>query len=436
MNSRKVISLATTMACFFLCAAIASAQQERVIYSFRGQQDGKLPGPYAGLIADSAGNLYGTTSQGGGSKNCGWLNHVPLGCGVIFELSPPSIAGQPWTENILYVFQHDTDGAGPNATLARDGSGNLFGTTSTGGTTDNGTVFELSPPATQGGAWTFTTLYNYLDFDDGFNPNGVILDAAGNLYSETYGFPDTQGNVFELTPPTFQGGEWTYTVLYTFNGAFFGDGSLPRGNMVFDTQGNLYGATNLGGLSCPWEQCGIVFELIKPTSPGGAWTEQILYSFTGGNDGGQPYGGVVFRGMNLFGTTSVAGNPGGGTIFRLSPPQVQGGAWTFRTIFDFNFSLSGDGPTSGVIFDSAGNMYSTASTSATAGADGEVYKVSPPTSPGGAWSFKLLYAFPSCTPSACLTYSGVIFDGSTRNLFGVATDGGKNGVGVVYEVVQ
>jgi uncharacterized repeat protein (TIGR03803 family) len=420
----------------FVFASIALAQQERVLYSFRGQHDGSFPGAYAGLVADSAENLYGTTGQGGGSKNCGSLNHIPIGCGVIFELSPPSGAGQPWTEEILYTFQHDADGSGPNATLAMDGSGNLFGTTSRGGATDNGTVFELSPPTTQGGAWTFSTLYSYVDFDDSYNPNGVILDQAGNLYSEEYGFPSTLGNIFELSPPATQGDPWTYTLLYSFKGIGDGDGAQPRGSMVFDSQGNLYGATFFGGQTCPWEQCGMVFELVKPSSPGGAWTDQVLYSFTGGDDGGQPYGGVVFHGSSLYGTTTVGGNPGGGTIFRLSPPQVQGGSWSFKTIFDFNFNLDGDGPTSGLVFDAAGNIYGTSLESTSFGFNGQVYKVSPPSAPGGSWRFKSLYAFPQCAPSACLTDSGVIFSGSPRNLFGVATNGGKNDLGAVYEVVQ
>jgi len=413
---------------------MAFGQQERVIYNFRGQLDGKIPAPYAGLVADSAGNLYGTTSQGGGSRNCGSSNHVPIGCGVVYELTPPSAPGSPWTEQVLYAFQDGADGSGPAATLAIDASGNLFGTSQRGGANDNGTVFELSPPATQGGAWTFSTIYSYVDFDNGFNPNGVILDQAGNLYSEEYGYPNSNGNVFELSPPATQGNPWTYSLLYSFQGIGAGDGAWPRGSLALDSQGNLYGATNFGGGTCPWGQCGMVFGLIKPSSPGGAWAEQVLYTFTGGNDGGQPYGGVVFRGTSLYGTTSEGGNPGGGTIFRMSP--LQGGSWGFKTIFDFNFSLTGSGPTSGVTLDAVGNMYSTASTSSSFGQNGEVYKISPPTAPGGAWTFKLMYAFPQCGPSACEPFSGVIFSGSQRNLFGVATLGGKNGLGAVYEVVQ
>jgi uncharacterized repeat protein (TIGR03803 family) len=280
---------------------MALAQQERVLYSFRGGRDGRFPAPYAGLVADAGGNLYGTTSQGGGSRNCGTSGGIVIGCGTVYEVSPPAAAGGPWTEQVLYAFQDRADGGGPGATLAIDAAGNLFGTTETEGANGNGTVFELSPPATQGGAWTFSVLYNYVDYDNGFNPNGVVLDQAGNLYSEEYGYPDSNGNIFELSPPASQGDPWTYTLLYSFQGAAVGDGSWPRGSLVFDSQGNLYGATNWGGQTCSWQECGIVFELVKPSSPGGAWTEQVLYSFTGGNDGAQPYSGVVFRGANLYG---------------------------------------------------------------------------------------------------------------------------------------
>jgi uncharacterized repeat protein (TIGR03803 family) len=415
----------------FCTLASAGQQQESAIYSFRGGMDGSVPGTYAGLVADSSGTLYGTTYEGGGSASCGSAHGHPIGCGTVFQLVPSSAGGGPWTEQVLYAFQGKTDGSQPISPLAIDGSGNLYGTTMTGGAQNDGTVFELSPPAVSGGAWTFTVLYNYPTGEDGAgpNPNGVILDAAGNLYSEDFGVPNTYGSVFELSPTP--SGPWTYTLLYAFTGQ--GDGAWPRGNMVFDTRGNLYGATMFGGQSCPATECGTVFKLNKPATPGGAWTEAILYTFTGGDDGGQPYGGVVFYKDSLYGTTELYGSGGGGTAFQLSPPQSSGGAWALSTIFSFDPSTSGSSPLSPVIFDDKGNLYGVSGGLSFTGS--QVYEISPPAVSGGAWTFQNLYTFSSCA-YGCNASAHLTFDLTRRNLFGMAQSGGRYSRGVVFEVVR
>jgi hypothetical protein len=418
----------TICSLFFTLASFG--QTEHVLHSFRAGVDGSIPS--GSLVADASGNLYGATTEGGGSIACGWSNHVPIGCGTIFELVPPQKAGGAWTESVIYAFQAGTAGGGPSAPLVIDHTGNLYGSTPTGGAQDYGEVFELSPPAVQGGAWTFTTLYSYSEWDDGFNPNGVFLDSAGNLYGEVYGYPNTEGNIFELSPPSTQGNPWTYTLVYTFNG--IGDGGWPRGSLVFDPQGNLYGATNFGGESCPWNQCGTVFKLTKPSTAGGAWTEQTLHTFTGGDDGGQPYGGVVFHNGKLYGTTTIGGADLGGTAFELS--QSEGGDWTFNTIFTFNVDENASGPYSGALFDAEGNFYGTAENTVGQGDTSQIYKLSPPAAPGGNWTYQNLYTFSSCTDDGCGVYANVIFGSSNRYLFGVASGGGKGAHGAAYEIVQ
>jgi len=202
---------------------------ETVLHSFNHNgKDGTYP--YAGLIVDADGNLYGTTWEGG-----------KYGDGTVFELSPKTGGG--WTETILHSF-NDEDGVLPEASLIFDASGNLYGTTFLGGKYEYGTVFELSPK-TRGG-WTETILHNFGKSSDGVYPEAsLIFDASGNLYSTTVnGGKDGYGTVFELSPKT--GGGWTETILHSFNNGGNG-GYIPFAALILDASGNLYGATSAGG---------------------------------------------------------------------------------------------------------------------------------------------------------------------------------------------
>jgi uncharacterized repeat protein (TIGR03803 family) len=159
-------------------AGTALGSGEKVIYNFKGGSDGAAP--FSGLIADSAGNLYGTTADGGGTYCNG------QGCGTVFELTPPATQGGAWTETVLYSFQGGNAAAGPEASLIFDAAGNLYGTTYGGGASSDGTVFQLTPPATQGGSWTETVLYSFKGGSDGEYPvASLIFDPAGNLYGTT-----------------------------------------------------------------------------------------------------------------------------------------------------------------------------------------------------------------------------------------------------------
>ena len=284
---------------------------EKVIYSFSNNGiDGQ--DPVVGLIRDSAGNLYGTTLNGGAGYS-----------GIVFELSPTASGG--WTESLLHTFYAKGttgDGSGGRNGLIFDSAGNLYGTTNFGGVQDRGTVYELSPSS--GGTWTETVLYSFGTYaTDGDLPtSGVILDSAGNLYGVTaYGGRGQGGTVYELTPS--ETGSWSEKVLYAFDYLNKSDGTGPTGNLIFDSAGNLYGVTLTGGSTTCLYGCGIVFEL-KPAGSG--WIERILHNFIGnGVDGYFATAGVIFDPAgNLYGSTACGGKFGGpndetngGTVFEI-----------------------------------------------------------------------------------------------------------------------
>jgi uncharacterized repeat protein (TIGR03803 family) len=257
-----------------------------------------------GLIFDSGGNLYGTTEYGA----CD-------GDGSVFELSPDEDGG--WTEELLTDFGLGRRPSNPGfESLIRDAWGNLYGTTINGGKYGWGTVFEVSPNGR--GGWTKKVLHDFENSSDGANPNaGVTFDAYGNLYGTTFvGGADGLGTVFELSPPAESGGAWTETVLYSF-GLSNADATNPDSGVTFDAHGNLYGATPSGGTNF----AGAVFELSPPAESGGAWTETVLHSFgSSPADGRNPYAGLILdREGNLYGTTQSGGTGNAGTVFEIIP---------------------------------------------------------------------------------------------------------------------
>ncbi len=288
---------------------------ESILWSFGNINDGVEP--YAGLIMDKSGNLYGTTGAGG-----------VYGGGTVFALMPPVASGGTWSESILWNFNdNDASGTGPyqpEGGLLMDTSGNLYGTTYQGSpfcvssgideTVCGGTVFELSP--TKAGIWTESTLWNFGDGLDGLEPYaGLIIDTSGNLYGTTHdGGASGSGTVFELTPPTTPEGNWSELVLWNFGGQS-DDGVEPFGGLFMDGSGNLYGTTDGGGAS----SAGTVFKLTPPTTSVGNWGESVLWSFSNGTDGVQPKAGLIMdASRNLYGTTIAGGAYGGGTVFEVS----------------------------------------------------------------------------------------------------------------------
>lgn len=312
-------------------------------------------------------------------------------------LASPSSAAQ---YKVLYKFANVEDGYFPNAGLVIDAAGNLYGTTYYGGPGNSiGTVFKLAPD--QHGGWTKSILYAFSDgADGGFPGSDLIFDNAGNLYGTTVGGgANDMGTVFKLTPKP--DGTWTESVLYSFAGG--PDGAYPEAKVTIDASGNLYGTTRQGGTGCGADGCGTVFKLMP--SPGGSWTEQQLYRFSGGRDGHGPYAGVIFDGSgNLYSTTGYGGTRGNtGTAFKLTPNPDD--TWTETVITRFHDQPSGI-PYAGLIFDGAGNLYGTT-------VSGTVYKLSP--NPDGSWNKRVIYDFGYPTQ----IYTGLTLDAAGR-LYGVA----------------
>ena len=254
-------------------------------------------GPLGSVAMFPNGKLYGTTFAGGAP-----------GLGTIFELTPPNKTGR-WTETVLYVFQGGKDGWGPESGPVVY-KGNLYGTTCCG--TVGGTAFELAQ--TKGGGWSKKAVYGFSGYSIGANPvGGLAVDSNGVLYGTTIeGGGDGSGVVFSLTPPVTKGASYILTTIHTFTGG--ADGGAPYGTLLLGSSGQIYATVTVG---CAYTVGGVL-EFTPPVGGTGPWTETVLYNFTGGADGAQPYGGVVLNNNALYGTTAFSSDGlGYGTVFQL-----------------------------------------------------------------------------------------------------------------------
>jgi uncharacterized repeat protein (TIGR03803 family) len=405
-----------------LCVrSYASTPVEKIIYQFQGPPDGASPN--AALVADASGNLYGTTSAGGNGA-------CSDGCGTVFELSPPAVAGAAWTETLLYSFEGGAnDGATPLGTLMFDDVGNLYGTTNVGGPNNGGSVFELSPPATPDGAWTETVLCFFgavLGIPDGYNPAGkLVMDPDGNLYGTTYYGGQSKnggrGTVFELIRPP-SGGAWKKRLLYTF-GIHAGDGANPASDLLL-RGGVLYGTTLNGGTG-PYGGVGTVFQLVRKP---GNWTETILHNFEAGADGAIPYGGLIADSEgNLYGTTfsngMIAFCCSGGSIYELSPPATTGDPWQETILYTFPVK-GGFHPSAGLWRDKLGDLFGTTTCTANISfGGGSVFKLKAPAAVGD-WKLAPMHDFPNLfldrqgdgyNPQGALILVNGVFYGTTLN---------------------
>jgi uncharacterized repeat protein (TIGR03803 family) len=342
-----------------------------------------------------------------------------------------------------------------------DALGNIYGTSSYGGTGDCillgikggcGTVFELSPPQTEGGQWTYTILYSLKGGKDGYLPFGdLVFDGAGNLYGATYfgGGKGTTcnpyyqycGTVFELSPPKTKGGKWTEKVLHSFAGGT--DGANPNGGLVLDSRGTIYGTTEVGGYhqgQCDrgvgYEGCGTVFALKPPAKKGGGWTDIALYPFKGRPSDGLSPNGRLAQGISssLYGTTIGGGSHEDGVVFKLTPPVQEGNTWKESLIHVFSGAQDGQGPWAGPVEGSDGSLYGSASGGPTRG--GLIFRMRPPALDGGAWNFDVLYGFTG-SPDGYDPLE-LIF-GKEGAIFGVTLYGGtggacQGGCGTVFSV--
>ncbi len=409
------LTLSILFALTVVTSPAAQAQTYNVLYNFTGGLDGAHP--YAGVTMDAAGNLYGTANAGGDltcnpPHGCGTvyaLKHrgsglvfnplytfgvgpdggIPAapvvfgpdgalysttsyggtnGRGTVFKLRPSPTACKtaicPWSENLLYSFQGGANGDGSNPIgLVFDHAGNIYGTTSGGGSYGGGTVYQLTP---SGNGGTESVLHAFGGAGDGSLPyrSVMIFDNGGNLYGTTaLGGSNSYGTVFQLTP---SGSGWTEKVIYNFTDG--NDGGYPYAGLILNQSGNLYGATTDGGTGGG----GTVFEL---SPSGGGWTYSVLYSITGplGDQCGPAWALIMDAGGSLYDTTQCDGANNLGSVFKLTNT---GGIWTYTLLHDFTNGNDGGYPASSVTLDASGNLYGTTGYGGANG-QGVVWKITP-----------------------------------------------------------
>ncbi|MBA3912602.1 MAG: hypothetical protein H0X25_01795 [Acidobacteriales bacterium] len=275
----------------------AVGQTLTTLYNF-GAVRGDGEAPTGGVIVDKNGNLFGTTGVGG----------VQASNGTVYELSPPAVLGDPWVEIILHRFQGNPDGKNPESRLHMTAKGALVATARFGGTNDQGAAYTLTPPTGQG-SWKEKILYNYGSLpNDVVAPNQGLFQAPEGYYGADNGGAQLLGAFYLLTPAT-GGGTWTQNILYSFKSA--PDATSPDGDLIRDSKGNFYGVGAQGGAN----NLGAVFELSPPSVQGGSWTENVLFSFNG-TDGTLPAGPLLLgAGGVLYGTTNGGGSSGAGRYF-------------------------------------------------------------------------------------------------------------------------
>jgi uncharacterized repeat protein (TIGR03803 family) len=356
-----------------------------------------------------------------GTTLAGGNGDCPSGCGAVFSLTEPESATGHWTETILYNF-HGSDGNAPYAGLVVGHGVLLYGTTGLGGSENLGTAFSLAPPSTPGGAWTETVLHNFGKDHDGANPEGGLkFGHDGALYGTTaYGGRFRYGTVFKLIPPSSEGGAWIEEVLCSFTGG--DDGSQPLTALTINpSDGTLYGTTNGGGTAFD----GTVFSLAPPLISGSTWTETVIQAFTDGDDGIEPNALLLRPGGVIYGT-SHGTQANYGAVFSLTPPASPGGPWTFAALHDFRGSPDGSEPDAGLIMGSDGTLYGTTVSGGTDN-QGVVFSMTPPAAPGGAWTETVLYSLSVGNSPTALT-----FGETEAELFGTTKFGGAFGFGTAY----
>jgi uncharacterized repeat protein (TIGR03803 family) len=386
-----------------------------------------------GVLLDASGNLYGTTFSGTTTLCAG-----TSGCGIVFELAKSS---NGYSEKILYAFgtnSPSTDGGFPQAGLIVDASGNLYGTTTYGGSTllpqcatefayGCGTVFDLIKSAN---GYSENVLYTFTGLD-GVNPLAPLVeDSAGNLYGTTdSGGASSHGTVFELVNSS---GSYTFKSLYSF-GVSLSDGWYPLAGLIIDASGNLYGTTEGGGdlTQCSGFGCGTVFELVN--SPTG-YTHKVLYGFQGsdGTVGQGPAGGLIMdTSGNLYGTTQGGGSFDYGTVFELVNSS---GNYSEKVLYSFKGLSNNDGqiPAASLLMDPSGNLYGTASRGGAGCVPqgcGTVFEL---INSSGTYVEKLLHNFGA--PGDGENPTGALVMDSSGNLYGTTSVGGAAQFGIVFQL--
>ena len=399
-------------------SAAPPAATEKILHTFTGGNDGI--GPESDLIFDAAGNLYGTTSYGGGP--CKYQGAEYDGCGTVFEFTR---SGDNWTEQILHSFK-GVDGGFPVGGLIFDHAGNLYGTTY-GFQYDEGecgNVFELSPNLRVNNGWAERTLYSFTCGDDGgFPTTDLAFDAQGDLFGMT------SSTVFELLPQP--DGSWKEVTIHHFAGS--PDGAVPSA-FLLEAAGDIYGTTMSGGTGkCEYNYktpgCGIVFRLTS--NPRGTWTESVLYNFArGGGFGVNPSGGLLADNANRTVGTTAAGGDGPGTVFELTRTQTG-----LRQNVAYRFYGNRDGYVPvGKIVIIGDALFGVTREGGSSTGYGTVFTLQ--RTAGSGWREQLLYSFASGSDGS-YPLAGVISD-AQGNLYGTTFYGGagscSEGCGTLYEI--
>ena len=397
-------------ASLFLCLSVsAHAQTFQVLHNFAGGSDGA--NPLDGLTIDRNGNLYGTASAGGNQVS-GCINFLnTTGCGAVFELAH---SGSGWILKPLYDFPSSSNGNPAwGAVFGPDGA--LYGPTNGGSCC--GDIYRLAPPPTVCGSftckWQETVLHTFTGQPDAAGSGRVVFDSAGNMYGASFeGGVNNVGAAFKLSPGN---GGWTESVVYSFSRTNQGLGvALPDGNIAIDSADNLYGAAYANEtMGCCY---GAVYQL-QPSQSG--WSLTQLYEFNG-NNGYAPISVWRDASGNLFGITTGAAGNDSGTVYELSPSN---GGWTYSLVYDFGF----EDYASGLLKDSAGNLYGV---NYSLFSDGYVFKLTPS---GSGWNFTTLHTF---NGSDGASPNGQLVLDSQGNLYGTTESGGTHNLGVIWEITQ
>jgi len=383
----------------------AAASTTKIIYSFKGNGDGQYAD--TDLVADKAGNLYGTTVQGG-----------IHGEGTVWVLSP---SGNNWIHTALYSFTGGDDGGEPYKGVTLDAEGNIYGTAGIGGKSVGqcsergcGVIFKLTK---SGSAYNYAVIHYFIGGDDGYGPGtGVTLDDRGIVYGTTpTGGGFDLGVVYALIPN--DSGNWTERIIHTFTGGVDGAGGSAA-RLLLRGSGTVFGLCTSGGA----HGAGNVYEL-TPTATG-EFKEIVLYAFRGEPDSGFPYGGIATDASNnLYGTTYYAGSNDLGTVYRLSRKN---GAWTESALYSFKGDTDGDGPIGTLVMGSNGKLYGTTSEGGGACDCGTIFEVDPI-----AGTYSTQYRFTGF-PDGALVYNGMTV-GAGGNLYGATGHGGAANEGAIYE---
>jgi uncharacterized repeat protein (TIGR03803 family) len=401
-HSMSMVLTISVAVAILACAAWAAGPQ--IIYNFGGDADGEYID--SDLVIDGAGNLYGTSVQGG-----------DFGSGTVFQLAP---SGNGWTHTVLYSFTGGADGGEPYKGVTVDSQGTLYGTAVTGGGGSCeggcGVAYKLT---NSGGVWTQTVIHTFSGGDDGSGPgSGLTLGPNGTLYGMTpTGGANSQGVIFLLRP--MSSGNWQLRAIHAFTGG--DDGAGGSAGRLLLSKGVFYGVTTVGGANGK----GIVFQLTHKT---GGWQFTTLYAFKGQPDAGFPYGGLAFDSHgNLYGTTYYDGANNLGSVYQLA--RLADGTWKESVLYSFKGGKDGSNSISNVVFDKTGALYSTTSAGGASCDCGVIFKLTPGVN--GKWKESVTYRFQGA-PDGGFVYNGMVGD-SAGNFYGATVHGGTGDDGAIYK---